>query len=132
MGAHVTLRRRLDWGATDAAGYWHHSTFWTYAEAGEAELMRSLGLSDVVFGHTPRRSLSAEFFRPLFFDDEVVIDFAVEAMGRTSITYEIKLTGPGGELAAEGRITAVLTDDGGRPAPWPDSVRALLAPKPAP
>ena len=37
MGASITLCRRLDWADTDAAGYWHHSTFWKYAEAGEAE-----------------------------------------------------------------------------------------------
>ena len=71
MGATATLTRRLDWSDTDAAGYWHHSTFWKYAEAGEAELARQLGLTDQIFGVAPRRSVAAEFHRPVYFDDEV-------------------------------------------------------------
>ncbi len=125
MGASISIHRRLDWVDTDAAGYWHHSTFWTYAEAGEAELMRSLGLKELTFGFTPRRSLSAEFFRPIYFDDEVSIDFAVEAVGRTSATYRIVLTVGDAEVAS-GTMTVVLTDADGRPTAWPDDARAAL------
>jgi acyl-CoA thioester hydrolase len=124
MGASITLRRRLDWADTDAAGYWHHSTFWKYAEAGEAELMRSLGLSDVTFGHTPRRAVTAEFHRPVFFDDEVEIAFEVEAVGRTSATYHIAVS-VGDELAATGTLTVVMVVDG-QPSPWPDGARTKL------
>ena len=126
MGAATSLRRRLDWADTDAAGYWHHSTFWKYAEAGEAELMRSLGIAELTFGGTPRRSVTAEFLRPVFFDDEVTIEFAVEAVGRTSATYRISLSVDGG-LAASGTMTVVLVDGDGRPQPWPDEARVLLA-----
>ena len=126
MGATVTLRRRIDWGQTDAAGFWHHSTFWTFAEAGEAELIRALGLTELVFGHTPRRSVSAEFFRPLYFDDEARIEVAIDAVGRTSVTYGVRVVAPDGELAAEGRMTGVLIGDDGRPRPWPDEARELL------
>lgn len=125
MGAAVSLRRRLDWADTDAAGYWHHSTFWKYAEAGEAELMRSLGLTELTFGGTPRRSVAAEFLRPIFFDDEVTIRLEVATVGRTSATYRIDLSVAAGP-AATGTMTVVLIDDAGRPRPWPDEVRARL------
>ncbi len=125
MGASISLHRRLDWSDTDAAGYWHHSTFWKFAEAGEAELARSLGLSDLMFGSTPRRSVSAEFHRRLFFDDEVTITFTVDAVGRTSATYLITVSVDDG-LAAEGRLVVVLVDDDGRPRGWPDEAAALL------
>ena len=124
MATSITLTRRLDWADTDAAGYWHHSTFWKYAEAGEAELMRSLGLRELTFGHTPRKAVTAEFHRPVYFDDEVTIMFEVEAVGRTSATYHITV-GVDGETAAAGTLTVVLVDDG-RPVPWPDDVRAKL------
>ena len=125
MGASIELVRRLDWSATDAAGYWHHSTLWTFAEAGEAELMRTLGLTQMTFGHTPRKAVTAEFLRPIFFDDEVTITFAVESVGRTSATYAVVLsTGP--EPAARASLTVVLTGDDGRPVPWPDEARVLL------
>ncbi len=125
MGASITLMRRLDWGSTDAASYWHHSTFWTYAEAGEAELLRSLGLTDFVFPHAPRRAVTAEFVRPIYFDEEVTITCAVESLGRTAVTYRITLSVDGDDVAT-GTMTAVLTDDEGRSTPWPDDVRALL------
>lgn len=127
MGTAVVIRRRLDWADTDAAGYWHHSTFWKYAEAGEAELMRSLGLSGLTFGATPRRSVAAEFLRPIYFDDEVEIRFEVDEVGRTSARYRITLS-VDGEAAATGTLSVVLVGDDGRPTPWPDEARRLLAP----
>ena len=122
MGASISLRRRLDWSDTDAAGYWHHSTFWKFAEAGEAELARSIGLSSLMFGYTPRRSVSAEFHRPLFFDDEVTITFTVEAVGRTSATYLVTVSVDGDELVAEGRLVVVLVRRRGADthAGWPE------------
>ncbi len=125
MGASISLRRRLDWADTDAAGYWHHSTFWKYAEAGEAELTRSLGLTQLTFGFTPRRSVTAEFHRPIYFDDEVTISFEVESVGRTSATYLTTLS-TNDERAAQGRMVVVLIGDDGRPRPWPDDAVALL------
>ena len=125
MGATATLVRRLDCADTDAAGYWHHATFWTYAEAGEAELARQLGLTDLLFGATPRKTVAAEFHRPVFFDDEVTITCSVDRVGTTSATYRIEMaTGAG--LVATGSLTVVLVGDGGRPTPWPDDVAALL------
>jgi acyl-CoA thioester hydrolase len=129
MAARISLSRRLDWADTDAAGYWHHSTFWKYAEAGEAELMRSLGLTELTFGHTPRKAVTAEFHRPIFFDDEVTIHCEVEAVGRTSATYHVVLE-VGGESAAAGTMTVVLIDGDGRPAEWPDEARSLLTAPP--
>lgn len=125
MGASATLSRRLDWADTDAAGYWHHSTFWKFVEAGEAELARRLELSDLMFGATPRKSVSAEFHRPIYFDDDVTIEFTVERVGTTSATYRVVVS-TGGEVAAEGTVVAVLVDDDGRPRPWPDEVAAKL------
>jgi acyl-CoA thioester hydrolase len=126
MGASITLRRRLDWADTDSAGYWHHSTFWKHAEAGEAELARSLGLTELLFGSTPRRSVTAEFHRPIFFDDEVTITFTVDGVGRTSATYLVQIESDG-VLAAEGRMVVVLVDDDGRPRVWPAEAAAALA-----
>lgn len=126
MGAAATIVRRLDWGDTDAAGFWHHSTFWKFAEAAEAEMARQLGLSDLMFGHSPRRTVSAEFHRPIYFDDEVTIGFSVERVGTTSATFRVEMS-TGGDLAAEGTIVAVLIDDDARPRPWPADAAALLA-----
>ena len=125
MAVSASLRRRLDWADTDAAGYWHHSTFWKYAEAGEAELMRALGLTELTFGFTPRRAVTAEFERSIYFDDEVTITCEVASVGRTSAVYRVTLDVDAGR-AATGEMTVVLIGDDGRPRPWPDEARALL------
>ena len=73
----------------------------------------------------PRKSVSAEFHRPVYFDDEVTITFSVERVGTTSITFRIEIATDAG-LAAEGTIAAVRVGDDGRPSPWPDDLAALL------
>ena len=78
-----------------------------------------------MFGATPRKSVSAEFHRPIYFDDDVTIEFTVERVGTTSATYRVVVS-TGGEVAAEGTVVAVLVDDDGRPRPWPDEVAAKL------
>jgi len=114
----VRIERRLAWPDTDAAGVWHHSTFWRWVEEAEAELHRRLGVIDHTFGHTPRRHLEAEFLLPLRFDDRVDVSLTVARVGRSSITYEVEVHHEGA-LAARGTMTAVLVV-GGEATAWPD------------
>ena len=125
MGASITLRRRLEWLDTDAAVRWHHATLWRYAEAAEAELHRRLGISDRTFGFTPRRRVEAEFHAPVQFDDEVAIDLEVVALGRTSLTYAVRLSVDERSVAAA-PIVAVFVDGRGRPQAWPDDLARAL------
>jgi acyl-CoA thioester hydrolase len=123
----VRLRRRVEWIDTDAAGIYHWTTIFRFAEAAEAELHTSLGIADLTFGATPRVAVTFDLVRSLRFNDEVTIELAVDAIGRTSIRYAITVTGPEG-LAAQGRITACLVGrDSRRPTPWPDELRRRIA-----
>jgi acyl-CoA thioester hydrolase len=124
----VTIRRRIEWMDTDAAGIYHWTTDFRLAEAAEAELHTQLGIADLTFGATPRLSVAAEFKRSLRFNDEVDVELTIEHLGRTSIRYGIVVTGADG-VAAEATVTACLIDRGtGRATPWPDDVRRLLLP----
>jgi acyl-CoA thioesterase FadM len=126
-GARVTIRRRIEWMDTDAAGIYHWTTVFRLAEAAEAELHTQLGIAELTFGATPRLSVAAEFKRSLRFNDEVDVELAVEHLGRTSIRYAIVVTGPDG-VAAEASVTACLIDrETRRPTPWPDEARRLLS-----
>jgi acyl-CoA thioesterase FadM len=125
-GARVTIRRRIEWMDTDAAGIYHWTTVFRLAEAAEAELHTRLGIADLTFGATPRLSVAAEFKRSLRFNDEVDVELTVEHVGRTSIRYGIVVIGPEG-VAAEASLTACLIDrETRRPTPWPEDVRPLL------
>lgn len=125
MGSEVTLERQLDWIDTDAAGRWHHSTLWRYIEAAEARLHRELGIIDTTFGFTPRRHVEAEFFAPLLFDRPATLRLEVVAVGRTSATYEARLTSDD-TLIAIAQVVIVFIDDEGRSSPWPDDVAQAL------
>ena len=77
--ARVTIVRRVEWMDTDAAGIYHWTTVFRFAEAAEAALHDGLGIAEITFGATPRVAVSAEFERPLRFNDRVEVELAVEA-----------------------------------------------------
>jgi acyl-CoA thioesterase FadM len=125
--ARIVLRRRIEWIDTDAAGIYHWTTAFRLAEAAEAALHTALGIADRTFGVTPRVGVTAEFKRPLRFNDPVQVELAVDALGRSSVRYSLAITGPEG-LAVAGHLTACLIDAAsGRATPWPDDLRSRLA-----
>lgn len=125
MASSIVRTRRLEWVDTDAAGVWHHSTLWRYAEWLEAELHRSLGIQDRTFGWTPRRRIEADFLRRVVFDEELTCTLTVSRVGRTSATYEVVLDTAEG-AAATATLVCVNVDDTGQAVAWDDDVRAAL------
>jgi len=128
MSSEVTIKRRLEWMDTDAAGIWHHSTVIRWAEDAEAELHRQLGIVSRTFGATPRVNIDFNFGAPVRFDDEVDVTLSVVSLGETSVTYQVSVERDGETLAA-GKMVAVLIDaTSGAKKPWPEDMRRLLNP----
>jgi len=126
--ARIRIHRRIEWIDTDAAGIYHWTTVIRYAEAAEAALHNALGITEQTFGITPRVNAGFDFHRPLYFNDPVVIDFAVQAVGRSSVRYGVALTDAQQRAVAEGTITTCLVDrELSRSVPWPDAVRRALS-----
>ena len=112
---------------TDAAGIYHWSTAFRLAEAAEQALHTALGTADRIFGNTPRVAVASEFQRTLRFNDVVDVHLVVAAVGRSSVRYEMRITGEEG-VAVTGRFTSVLLDhETWQSIPWPDDLRELLA-----
>jgi acyl-CoA thioester hydrolase len=125
----VEIERRVEWSDTDAAGHQHYTAILRWAEAAEAELLRSLGL-DWLFGRTPRVRHEVDYTRRLWFGDIVRTRLWVDKVGRTSTRFLFEVHGPKG-LAAQGSVTVAHTEpDQPKAAPWTDEVRALLTPAP--
>jgi acyl-CoA thioesterase FadM len=125
--ARVSLRRRVEWIDTDAAGIYHWTTAFRFAEAAEAVLHTSLGIVDQTFGATPRVGVEARFVRPLRFNEAVDVELAVQAIGRSSLRYRLTIDGEGGP-AVDGTLTVCHIDRAtGRAKPWPDDLRERLA-----
>ncbi len=124
--ARVTIRRRVEWAQTDAAGHHHWTAVLHWAEQAETELHERLGIADRTFGREPRAHVSLDFTARLYFREVVDVTIAVVAVGRTSVRYGITVT-RGGEPAARGELVTVYVDPAtGRPDPWPDDLRAAL------
>lgn len=119
----MIIERRVEWSDTDAAGHHHFSAVQRWAEAAEAELLRSLEL-DSLFGHIPRVHFSADYLARLWFGELVRIELAIVKVGTSSLHYAFTVYGPTG-VAATGRMSvAHLGSDGS--TPWPDQVRNAL------
>jgi len=127
MGASVSLRRRVQWMDTDAAGIWHHSTLIRWAEEAEAEMHRELGIIDQTFGVTPRVKLEFEFLAPVRFDDEVQVILSVGRLGESSIEYLVDVDKDGQPIATGSMIAVLIDGETGESRPWPDELRGPLS-----
>lgn len=117
MPCQFTLRRRVEFSETDAAGIMHFSNFFKFMESAEHAFFRSLGHSVTLpeaggrMG-LPRVHASCDYFRPLRFEEEVEVRLLVEKISQRALTYSFrlfKLGGPAPEEAARGRLTVVCT-----------------------
>lgn len=125
--ASATLRSRIEWVDTDAAGIYHNSTVIRLVEAAEAALARECGM-DGYFPVAPRVRYEADFEAPLFFGQEVTTTVSVTALGTASMTFGFEVWGEEFEQsprvrAARGRYVTVHLDRSGpgraTSAPWP-------------
>jgi acyl-CoA thioester hydrolase len=132
--ASIRVQRRIEWPDTDASGMYHNTAAFRFIEVAETALLDRLGFVHQVYGRHPRVHIEADFLRPLRFRDLVDIELRVEAVGRTSVTYQFEM-GTNGDVAVKGTAVAVLlTEAGGRPEPWPEEYRQRLltaGPQPA-
>jgi len=105
-------RRRVEFAETDMAGLVHFSNFFRYMEATEHAFFRSLGhgVHEIVNGESvgwPRVQSSCDFFKPIRFEDQIVIRLSIQEIRRRSVRYLYYIFKEGDEeeiLVASGRI----------------------------
>jgi acyl-CoA thioester hydrolase len=130
-GASAVIRRRIHWFDTDASTKYHNTAPLRLMEEAEAALLDRLGIVREVYGWLPRRRVEVDYQRPLRFWDEVEVEVAVAALGRTSVTYRFAIR-KDGEEHATGTVVAVFIDEEGRPRAWSEEHRRLLNGQPPP
>ena len=135
MSEFYRTSRRVEFRDTDAAGIVHFSVFFTWMEAAEHELLRSLGLSVVLQDATgtttwPRVAARCDYQGPVRFEETVDIEVRVTRIGGKSVTYDFQFTGPRGAVAT-GEMTMVCCriESGGtfRSIAIPEPIRQALA-----
>jgi acyl-CoA thioester hydrolase len=119
----VRTPRRVSWCDCDPSGLIRFQAPFDWVVDAEVELLREAGVGDA-FGTMPRVAASAEYRRPLVFDDAVEVEVRVSELGTSSVRYAFRVL-QGEEACVTGSITAVHVADG-RATPLPDAVRAAL------
>lgn len=120
---------RTTWENTDGAGYIHNSVVFRYFDIGEVEWFRVLGIPwhkfpDLGF---PRIHVEADFKKPLFFDDECVLETSVNQVKRGRIELRHRIFKQD-EVAVIGKVVFCCTAKAtGRPRPIPEIMRDLLS-----
>jgi 4-hydroxybenzoyl-CoA thioesterase len=108
-----TRTTRIEWGDCDPAGIIFYARYFDIFDVSTTMLLeRALGMKKIeylkafnILGH-PVLENRARFLKPTRFGDDVVVETAVVACGRSSFNLEHRLT-LAGTLAAEGWETRV-------------------------
>ena len=114
---------RVEFVDTDAGGRIHHTAALRWAERAEHSLLRAAGLSELT--SFPRRRVSVDFFAPLHFGDEALVEITATSIGRTSITYGWRVVRDSQECIV-GETTCVRVGPDGRPLEVDGAMRAAL------
>ncbi len=105
----VSVKRRVQFYETDAAGIVHFSCYFRYMEEAEHELWRSVGLS-VAPRHAevgwPRVNATFDYQRPLHFEDVFDVRVRIDALSKRTIRYACEIT-KDGEAIGSGSLTVV-------------------------
>ena len=126
----IEMKLRVRWADSDPAGRINFPRYFDYMEDGEAELLRSVGLSyaQLPAGHgIPRVHTECTFRKVLAYDVPFTMRVTIGKLGNSSIRYDYQFftDGDHSELAAEGSMTIVVVKDG-RPIDIPPDWRAAL------
>lgn len=130
MAASITATKRVQWADTDASGWYHNTVVLRWIEETENELLDRVGVLQEVIARIPRVHIEVDYRKVLRFWDEVDVHVEVTDVKASSVGFRFEVRHQG-ELAAEGRYTAVLVDEHGKPEPWSEAHRAALREEPA-
>lgn len=123
---------RVYYEDTDLAGIVYYANYLKFIERARTEWVRGLGVDQarlkaeegVVFAV---RRVEADYLRPARFDDELVVETAVEAFTGARIVLEQVVTRRG-ERLFQALVTLVCLTETGAPARLPAELRRRLAP----
>ncbi len=127
---------RVRYGDTDQMGWAYYANYLRWFEVGRAELMRSLGrtyreVEDELGVLLPVVQARVRYFKGARYDELVVVETGVLALGRASVTFAYRVVRESdGERLATGITEHCCVDRAGRPVRPPAGLARLLAAAP--
>jgi len=106
---HYSVKMRVYYEDTDAAGIVYHANFLKFMERARTEWLRSLGFEQDAIAREHGigfvvRSAELDFVRPARFNDELVATVRVERCGRASVDLTQNVLHAEGRLLCGGRV----------------------------
>jgi YbgC/YbaW family acyl-CoA thioester hydrolase len=128
-----SLRGRVRWFETDAAGVAHFTAFQVYCEDLEKAFLYSedVGFKDIEEKYNiwiPRVRVECKYMYPLRFNEEYRVDLVDIRLGNTSIEFRYRIWNvEAGKLSAECTMTIVCVDKlSNKPVRIPDKLKERL------
>jgi len=123
---------RVYYEDTDLAGIVYYANYLKFIERARTEWVRGLGVDQralrteagIVFAV---RRIEADYLRPARFDDELMVETAVQSVTGARIVLDQQIT-RGGERLFAAKVVLVCLTDSGHPARLPADLRRVLAP----
>ena len=120
-------KRRVAWADVDPSGAWHFTAALTYVEEAEIELLRRAGVLDIINSHLPRIYIRADFKRPAYFDDVVIVHLASQPPRPEQRALSVRTDGERHPACGRQHGWCRHTNELGVSQPLPDAVRAALS-----
>jgi acyl-CoA thioester hydrolase len=122
---------RVIYGDTDQMGVAYYANYLRWFETGRTELLRQIGVlySSVEAAGLffPVMEVSCRYHKPARFDDEIVVETALTALGRATLVFGYKITRKNdGQLLAEGWTRHACVDHRGKVSKISSGVETLL------
>lgn len=121
---------RVRYGETDQMGVVYHPNYLLYFELGRTELMRSRGAT---YRDLEARGIllvvteaSVRYRSPARYDEDLSIHTRIESVGKASLRFAYRITGPDGRLCAEGHTDLASLDARKAPCRLPPEILDLL------
>ncbi|HXG51634.1 MAG TPA: thioesterase family protein [candidate division Zixibacteria bacterium] len=115
---------RVIYGDTDQMGVVYYANYLRWFERGRSEFLRAAGLPyagiEASGCHFPVTEVTCRYHRSARYDDLVLIETELAAVGRASLTFAYRISRKqDGSLLATGSTTHACVDAGGRVARIP-------------
>ena len=130
-GTTHSMKLRVYYEDTDAAGMVYHANYLKFAERGRSEMLRSLGFPHRKLGTEDGvgfavRRCTIEYLAPARLEDALTVDTTLTGIGAATLQARQEIRRDG-ELLADIDIVVACIGRDGRPRRIPSALRAALA-----
>lgn len=130
-GATSVSHVRVRFAETDKFGFAYHGAYFAWFEVGRTNLLRERGMTYVTLMardvHLPVISTSAEFLRPVAYDDTLEIRTTLSRITGVRLLFDYELRAEGGaHTLTRARTEHAAVDGSGRPRRFPQELLRLL------